>query len=250
MKDKYGRYNYGYGYGSGYGYDNGNFQETIKILRSNIQFAGIDNPIKTICVTSSIPDEGKSTISHFLAIEMAKAGKKTLIVECDMRRPSQGNMFKLKPEKGLTAYLSGEATLEEVAFQTETDNLFLLDIDARVLNPVELLDSKKFHKAILEMRDKFDMVIFDTLPTALYIDSSVVAAKTDATIMIVRKGKADRRSIESSIEQLQKANANIIGIVFNDADSGYGIGSYGYKKYGKYGSYSYNYAHRNRKDGK
>lgn len=257
--------NYSYGYGSygsygsyggyggyggyGYGYDNGNFQESIKTLRTNIQFSGIDKPIKTICLTSSIPGEGKSTISHFLAIEMARAGKKTLIVECDMRRPTQGKMFKFRPKKGLTSYLAGECTLEEAATQTKTENLFFLDVDARVVNPVEILDSNRFHKAIEEMKSKFDIVIFDTLPISMFIDSAIVAAKVDATVMVIRKGKSDSKTISNSIEQLQKANANIIGAVFNDADPEKGIGKYGYYKgrykykYGKYGyrydSYSY-----------
>lgn len=237
-------YGYGYGYGNGYGYDKGNFQETIKTLRTNIQFSGIDNPIKTICMTSSIPGEGKSTISHFLAIEMAKAGNKTLIVECDMRRPTQGNMFQFRPKKGITAYLSGECSLEEVATKTQTDNLYFLDVDAKVVNPVELMDSQRFRQAVEEMKEKFDIVIFDTLPLMMFIESAIVASLSDATVIVIRKGRADIKSIKSSIQQLEKANANIIGAVYNDADEEKGlakIGYYGLYRQNRYGKYDYEY---------
>lgn len=233
----------GYGYGKGYGYDNGNFQESIKTLRTNIQFSGIDEPIKTICLTSSIPGEGKSTISHFLAIEMAKAGKKTLIVECDMRRPTQGNMFKFRPKKGLTSYLAGDCTLEEAAAPTQTENLYFLDVDARVVNPVELLDSNRFSRAMEEMKEKFDIVIYDTLPISMFIDSAIIAAQVDATVLVIRKGKSDIKNIEKSIEQLQKANANIIGTVFNDADPERGLGKYYYYRSRYKYDYGYGYGY-------
>ena len=252
FKDKlnYG-YDYGYGgsYGYGYGYGsysggstNGKVHEAIKTLRSNIKFSGIDNPIKTIVVTSSIPGEGKSTISHFLAIEMAKAGNKTLIVECDLRRPTQGNLFKVRPKKGLTKYLSGDCTLEEAAAVTNTENLYFLDVDSKVVNPVEMLGSERFKKAMEEMREKFDIVIFDTLPLASFIEGALVAANADATIVVVRAGYTPQRAIVGSLDQLEKANANVIGTVLNGIEetaSGQYYGYYKYRKNSRYGKYNY-----------
>lgn len=241
-------YGYGYGYSSGYGYDDynkyysGNYayksnlkvHEAIKILRTNIQFSAIDKPVRTIVVTSSIPGEGKSTISHFLAIEMAKAGNKTLIVECDLRRPTQNRMFNTKTDRGLTKYLAGECTLEEAAIPTSTENLFFLDVDARVINPVELLGSDRFIKAMDEMKEKFDIVIFDTLPMNQFIEGALVAAHADGTVIVVRAKQVDQRSVEQTIAQLRKANANILGVALNDVKSsrrGY------YNLYRKYNSY-------------
>ncbi len=252
FKDKlnYG-YDYGYGgsYGYGYGYGsysggstNGKVHEAIKTLRSNIKFSGIDNPIKTIVITSSIPGEGKSTISHFLAIEMAKAGNKTLIVECDLRRPTQGNLFKVRPKKGLTKYLSGDCTLEEAAAVTNTENLYFLDVDSKVVNPVEMLGSERFKKAMEEMREKFDIVIFDTLPLASFIEGALVAANADATIVVVRAGYTPQRAIVGSLDQLEKANANVIGTVLNGIEetaSGQYYGYYKYRKNSRYGKYNY-----------
>ncbi len=238
----YGGYGYGgYGYGGKYGYRyrNTKIHESIKTLRSNIQFAGIDNPIKTIAVSSSVPSEGKSTISYFLSIEMAKAGNKTLIVECDLRRPTQANLFKLRPKLGLTKYLSGECTLEEAASPTNTENLYFLDVDAKVVNPVELLGSEKFKNAMAEMKEKFDIVIFDTLPLSQFIEGALIAANTDATIMVIRAGRVPAKQIKSCIEQLDKANANIIGAVLNDVDDKKGFGYYNY--YSKYRKYSNSY---------
>ena len=262
----YGRYgnSYGYGYGGygyNYAYNNQKVQETIKTLRTNIQFSGIDNPIKTICMTSTIPGEGKSTLSHFLAIEMAKAGNKTLIVECDMRRPTQGNMFRMRPKKGIIAYLAGECTLEEAAAQTQTENLYFLDVDAKVVNPVELLGSERFERAMEEMKEKFDIVIFDTLPLKMFIESAIIASHTDATVYVIRRGRVDVKSIEDSLAQLEKADARVIGAVLNDVDLE-GRGYYGYYKYrrrkntyGKYGyggrygyGYGYDYGYSSHKD--
>lgn len=238
-----GSYGYGYGYGSySDGSTNGKVHEAIKTLRSNIKFSGIDNPIKTIVITSSIPGEGKSTISHFLAIEMAKAGNKTLIVECDLRRPTQGNLFKVRPKKGLTKYLSGDCTLEEAAAVTNTENLYFLDVDSKVVNPVEMLGSERFKKAMEEMREKFDIVIFDTLPLASFIEGALVAANADATIVVVRAGYTPQRAIVGSLDQLEKANANVIGTVLNGIEetaSGQYYGYYKYRRNSRYGKYNY-----------
>lgn len=249
-KPGYG-YSYGYGYGYGYGYypgesNNNKVHEAIKTLRSNIKFSGIDNPIKTIVITSSIPGEGKSTISHFLAIEMAKAGNKTLIVECDLRRPTQGNLFKVRPKKGLTKYLSGDCTLEEAATVTNTENLYFLDVDSKVVNPVEMLGSDRFKKAMDEMKEKFDVVIFDTLPLTSFIEGALVAANADATIMVVRAGYTPQRAVLVSLDQLEKANAKIIGTVLNGIEESDSGRYYGYHKYSRYnkryhGKYGYNY---------
>lgn len=240
-------YGYGYGYYPGAG-NNNKVHEAIKTLRSNIKFSGIDNPIKTIVITSSIPGEGKSIISNFLAIEMAKAGNKTLIVECDLRRPTQGNLFKIRPKKGLTKYLAGDCTLEEAATATNTENLYFLDVDAKIVNPVELLGSDRFKKAMDEMKEKFDIVIFDTLPLVSFIEGALVAANADATVVVVRAGYTPRREILASLDQLEKANANVIGTVLNGIEETDSAQYYGYRKYSKYQrgyyghkNYNYNY---------
>ena len=250
-KNKMGGPNVGYGYGYGYGYypnesSNNKVHEAIKTLRSNIKFSELEESIKTIVITSSIPGEGKSTISHFLGIEMAKAGNKTLLVECDLRRPTQGNLFKMRPKKGLTTYLSGECTLEEAASFTNTENLYFLDVDSKVVNPVELLGSERFKNAVAEMKRKFDIVIFDTLPLVSFIEGALVAAMADATIMVVRANYTPQRAVIASLDQLQKANAKVIGTVLNGIEESETSQYYGYRKYSKYGKryyskYSYNY---------
>lgn len=231
---------YGYGYGYYPEENNSKVHEAIKTLRSNIIFSGIDEPIKTIAVTSSIPNEGKTVISHFLATEMAKAGNKTLIVECDLRRPAQANLFKSRPKKGLTKYLSGDCTLEEAATVTNTENLYFLDADSKVVNPAETLGSERFKKAMEEMKEKFDTVILDTPPVTSFIDGALVASNSDATVVVIRAGYTPQRAVAASIDQLEKANAKIIGTVLNgieDTESGQ------YYKYGRSRSGSYKYSY-------
>ena len=190
-------------------------QDTIKTLRANISFAGIDQEIKTITVTSTIPGEGKTTVSLFLAIEMAESGKRTVIVEGDCRRPSVGNMLKSRPMYGMSNVLLGSAQLDEAIWKTKLPNLYFLDSGSRISNPVELISSKKYSALIAQLKEQFDVVLFDTPPLGSFIESAVLAAQCDGTLLVVRRGGANREKIAECVEQLRKANAKILGIVLN-----------------------------------
>ncbi len=207
--------------------------DSIKTLRTNIQFASISREIKTLTITSNIPNEGKSTIAMFLALAMAESNKKTLLVECDLRHTTLRKRMKLPKNVGIINYLSGNVTLEEAITVTQVENLYFLDAEIKVPNPVEIISSDAFSKMIDDLRGMFDFVIFDTPPVGTFIDAALFAARTDGTVILVKPGTVDKKLFKKTYEQLSKANANIIGVVFNEVDKAHK--SY----YGKY--YQKNY---------
>ncbi len=209
--------------------------DSIKTLRTNIQFASISRPIKTITMTSSVPNEGKSTVATFLAIAMAESHKKTLLVECDLRHTTLRKRMKLPKSSGIINYLSGNTTLEDALTVTAHENLYFLDAETRVPNPVEIISSEAFDNMVTKLKEMFDIIIFDTPPVGTFIDGALFAAKSDATIMLIKQSYVDKKLFRKSYEQLEKANANIIGVVFNQVEKVHS----GYYYYGKY--YSKNY---------
>ena len=210
-----------------------NVLDSIKTLRTNIQFASISREIKTIVMTSAVPNEGKSTVSTFLALAMAESGKKTLLVECDLRHTTLRKRMKIPRNVGVVSYLQGRTTLEESISATPYENMFFLDAEARVPNPVELISSEAFGEMIKALREMFDIVIFDTPPVGTFIDAALFAAKSDGTIILIKPGVVEKRLFKKCIEQLEKANANIMGVIFNGIEQMHA----GY--YGKYYSRKY-----------
>ncbi|MEG1772250.1 MAG: CpsD/CapB family tyrosine-protein kinase [Clostridia bacterium] len=190
-------------------------RDSIKILRTNIQFAGIDDEIKSIVVTSTNKGEGKTTTSCNLAIAMAEAGKRTLLVEADCRHPMLGNRLKIRPKLGFVSHLYGKTSLDDIITATELPGLFLLDAEPHISNPVEIIDSNKFTVMMAELRDKFDMVIYDTAPLGSFIEAALIAARADATIIIIAPGMTDIEKVKGVLEQLKKANARVLGAVLN-----------------------------------
>lgn len=210
--------------------------DAIKTLRTNIQFASISREIKTIVMTSCIPNEGKSTISTFLAMAMAETGKKTLLVECDLRHTTLRKRMKIPRNNGMVNYLQGNVTLEEAISITAHENLYFLDAETRVPNPVEVISSQMYLDMVAKLRDMFDVVILDTPPVGTFIDAALFASNADATIVLVRPGVVEKRLFKKCIEQLEKANANIIGVILNGIEqvhAGY-YGKYYNRKYYKY----------------
>ena len=211
-------------------------KDAIKTLMTNIQFASIsqDKELKTITLTSCIPNEGKSLISTFLAIAMSENGKKTLIMDCDYRHPSIRRSMVLKKTRGVGGYFTGDLTLEEAIIPMGIDGLYLLDCEIKIPNPVELINSEKYSRLIAEVKEKFDVVIVDTPPLGSFIDAALIAAQTDATALIVRSGVVDKKIIKGAMDQLEKAKANVIGAVVNCVEQSRTPYYYYYKYYNNY----------------
>lgn len=201
-------------------------------LLANIEFSSVDEPIRTIAVTSSIPNEGKSTITLGLAAAAGQAGKTVLVVEGDLRRRSLRAAINAHPTHGLHAVLSNTCTLEEAAALTPLRGVYLLDAEPGIPNPEELLSSKRYAKLIQDAREQYDLVIVDTPPVGAFADAAVVARQVDGAILVVREGFTDKRAAQLAMEQLRASGAHILGVVMNFEELASGSG-YGYY-YGYY----------------
>ena len=145
------------------------FDNAAKTLLANIRFASVDTPIKSITVTSSIPNEGKSTIAFNLAQAIATSGKSVLLVECDMRHRTLANMLGIHRAGGLYAVLSDQMSIDEAVIDTDQPNLFFLDAEPRIPNPADIIASRRFAKLVAALEEKYQYVIFDTPPVGPYL---------------------------------------------------------------------------------
>ena len=222
----------------------GSTLDAVKTVMTNLQFAEIsgNKPVKTLTITSSIPNEGKSLISCFLAISLAENGKKVLLIDCDWRHPQIRKSMMVKKGRGVVGYLSGNYSLAEAITKTEVEGLYFLDCEAKIPNPIEIINSERFTTLLNDSASVFDVVIVDTPPLSSFIDSALVAAKTDGTVVVVRSGMIDKKTIQGTIAQLEKANANVIGAVMNCVEKSAAPYYYYYKYYNHY-----NYEQQNKK---
>mgnify|MGYP000568012594 CR=1 FL=1 len=194
-------------------------QNAIKTLAANIRFASVDDPIRSIAVTSSVPNEGKTTITIQLAQAMASSGKTVLIVECDMRRRSLANALGLHARTGIYSVLCGQAEIRDAVVSTLTRGMYFLDSEPHIPNPDVLLNSKRFHRFVEQALGNFDYVIFDTPPLSAFVDAAVLSTVVDGVLLVVGQNVVRRDELTKSYEQLKKADANIIGAVMNLCES-------------------------------
>lgn len=193
--------------------------EQIRTIRTNIQFSMIDKELKTLVFTSAGPGEGKSTVSANVAVVFAKQGKKVLLVDADMRKPTIHSTFKVPNNEGLTTLLTEkEINLENVIKETVDENLFILTSGPIPPNPSELLDSNKMNFVIEMLTNTYDLIIFDMPPIVTVTDAQIMASKSDGTIFVVRNGVANKDTVLKAKQLLTIVNANVIGTVFNGVE--------------------------------
>lgn len=190
-------------------------QNAAKTLLANIRFASVDRPVKSIVLTSSVPNEGKSTVAYNLAQAIASSGKRTLIVECDMRRRSLADIVGARARHGIYAVLSGQLELDEALVATSHRNLFFLDSEPHIPNPADILSSQRFRKLVAQMESDFDYVVIDTPPVGTFVDAAIIATLADATALVVRERFVKRAELQNAYDQLKKADANVIGVIMN-----------------------------------
>ncbi len=187
-------------------------QNAAKTLFANIRFMSPDNPIRSIVMTSSVPNEGKSTCSLELARAIATSGKTILLVEADMRRRTMASLLGVHAAAGVYAVLSDQIDLQDAVVPTDTPNLYFLDTEPNIPNPADIISSKRFHRLVEHMEQSYDYVLFDMPPVGTFVDAAILSTLVDGTIMVVRPGEVKRTELVDAYEQLQKAGANILGI--------------------------------------
>lgn len=201
-------------------------------LLANINFSSVDKPIRVIAITSTAPNEGKTTITLSLAKAIGLSGKTCLIVEGDMRRRSLRSTLGAHTSCGLHSLTTGAVTLRDAVVQTRLLNVFFLDAEPGIPNPEALLSSESFSRVVDGLKSRFDFVLFDTPPVGAFADAVVLSRIVDGTILVVREGSTNREDAKITVSQLQSAGAELLGIVMNGC-TGQGLGSYGYY-YGYY----------------
>lgn len=209
-------------------------QNAVKTLATNIRFASVDNPVRSIVVTSSIPNEGKSTIAVALSEALASGGKSVLLVECDMRRRTIAGMLGVHAQNGLYAVLSAQVELEDAVVRTSMRGVSFLDAEPHIPNPVDILGSRRFHSFVESLKSSYDYVIFDTPPLSAFVDAAVIGSVVDGALLVVRRNFVKREAVVSSLEQLKKAGANVLGTVLNYCENE--RSDYYYEYYNKSGS--------------
>ena len=207
--------------------------ESIKTLRTNLQFSSVDSELKTILVTSSIPGEGKSFISANLAISFTQTDKKVLIVDCDMRKGRQHRIFKLSNSKGLSNLLIDDMTnLKDYINKTSVPGVHVITRGTVPPNPSELLNSKKNADLLRVLKAKYDVIIYDGVPCNGLPDSIIMSKLVDKVLIVSSDSMTPKSVLESTKKQLESVNAPIAGDVLNNVNrknSTYG------KYYGYYG---------------
>ena len=220
--------------------DDYHYNEAIKTLRTNIQFCG--SGIKTIMLTSSLPDEGKSDITFAMASSLAQIGKKVVMIDADIRKSVLVSRYQLEREvSGLSQYLSGQRSLKNVLYDTNIENLSIIFAGPYSPNPADLLEESLFGDMISKLKEKYDYIIVDTPPMGNLIDGAIVARQCDGAVMVIESGSISYRLEQRVKGQLEKSGCRILGVVLNKVNmkrNGYYSKYYGkYGKSSKYGHY-------------
>jgi len=208
------------------------FAEACRAIRTAIYFGMPDSQAKTLLVTSPLPGDGKSTAASNLAIVMAQAGQKTILLDADFRRPNQHRIFEQSAAVGSTNVLAGTATLEEAIKQTGIKGVDLLPCGPTPTHPAELLNSQAFADLLQELSRRYDHVVVDSPPIMPVTDARILGAICDATVFVVRAEKSTRKVSVFARDVLQSVGTNILGVMINGLSRGRGYYDAGYYQYG------------------
>jgi len=190
--------------------------EQFKTIRTNINFSMPDKDIATLLITSSTPGEGKSTNSANIAVVFAQSGKKVLLIDSDMRKPTAHHTFAVKNAIGLSDLLTRQHTLEEVLQKTTIERLDLITSGPIPPNPAELLASKTMDQLIDVLKDKYDLVIFDAPPVLSVTDAQILSNKCEGVILVINTGKTEKDNVLKAKNMLESSKANMLGVIMNN----------------------------------
>lgn len=190
--------------------------EAYRTLRTNLSFYSLDKPLRTLVVTSPAPNEGKSTTIANLAVTMAQSGRRTVLMDCDLRRPSLHEVFRVSNDAGLTTMIL-DAEQEPLLQETGVDNLWLLPSGPQPPNPADLLGSRQVDRVIERLADRADIVLIDAPPVIGVTDAVLLGAKVDGVLLVISAGETRRDHAERAKELLETANVRIIGATLTNA---------------------------------
>jgi capsular exopolysaccharide synthesis family protein len=208
--------------------------ECMRAIRTNVLFMSPDKPFKRMLVTSSGPQEGKSTTTINLGIAMAQSGNRVLIIDTDMRRPRVHKAFGVPNDVGVSSLIVGEQKLDDAIKSTEVPGLFVMPCGPIPPNPAELLHTRAFSDLLTRLGDRFDRIILDSPPVGAVADAVVLATQVDGVVMVLKSGKTNRDVAMRTVRALRDVKAPLYGAVLNDVDL----------ERSKYGDYYYGYAYR------
>ncbi|WP_367376866.1 CpsD/CapB family tyrosine-protein kinase [Lactiplantibacillus plantarum] len=203
--------------------------EQVKTIRTNLNYAMVGKPLKTLMITSAIQGEGKSTVGSNLAVEYAKKGLQVLLVDADLRRPTIHQTFAISNQRGVSSWLSGQLTDVNEAIYPVLDHLFVMPSGPKPPNPAELLASDRMTEFLTVATRKLDLVIVDAPPILPVTDARILAGQVDGTVLVVRQNFVEKVAVRQAVSALKNARAQLLGTILNDVDiktHGYGYGYY------------------------
>lgn len=206
--------------------------EQYRAIRTNIEYSNVDQNTKTILVTSSDKNEGKTTTVSNLAVSFANLNKKVLIIDCDLRNPSIHKMFKLNNIYGLTDILAKDRAVDKCIQETELKNLYVLTAGATPPNPAEILSSEKMKNLIEDLKNIYDYIFIDTPPIGLVTDAGVLSSFIDGVVLVVKSESVEKKYLEETKKKLDAVDARILGAILNSYKSEQKDYNY-YSYYGK-----------------
>lgn len=221
--------------------------EAYRTIRTSVFFGAARGGAKTILVTSPAPGDGKTTLVSNLAIAIAQAGQRTLVIDADLRKPKQHKIFGINSEPGLANVLIGETRLDDAIKTGPVKGLDILSCGTQVPNPSEILNNENFAQTLENLMKCYDRIIIDSPPVVPVADSQIIAARCDIVLLVVRADKSTRKISQQARHNIVSVGGNLLGVIVNDVAnkrSHYGYygryqSSYGYGGYGGYGYSGY-----------
>lgn len=202
--------------------------EQYRTLRTNLEFTSLGTQLQTILITSTSTGEGKSTTASNLAVVFSQLGKRVLLIDCDMRRPTLHQIFRLDTRDGLSNILAKRSSVEAAVQATQLDYLFVITAGVVSPNPSELLAAPSFLDLLEDAKSQFDIIILDAPPVMQVADSRILAPLVDGSILVVSCETSDRDEVIKAKDQLRLTGTKILGLVLNRRETRYDKNHYYY----------------------
>jgi succinoglycan biosynthesis transport protein ExoP len=226
--------------------------EAFRSIRTNLTFASVDRPLRTLMIASTEAGEGKTTTVTNLGVVLAQSGKRVLIADCDLRHPRVHKYFGLANNQlGVSGLLAqSKVKLDQAIVATNMEGLSILPSGKLPPNPAELLGSQKMHTILEAILKGTDIILVDTPPTLAVTDAGVLAPAMDGVLVVVRPGKTRIRALQHTLDQMRQVNARVIGVLLNNVETRFSSYGYHYRYYRDYSAYQHYYGDKEKKDKK